>query len=125
MERPNDKDKLDVIFDMQRMLDADIESRRNLSFSREEWIMKDTLAIMAELGELINEVNFKWWKNQKPVDDACVKEELIDILHFFVSMCIRAGMDADELFEVYKQKNKDNFDRQHGRSSKPGYEVIQ
>lgn len=117
-------DKLDTIFEMQKSLDADITQRRGLeSFTREEWIQKDVLAIMAELGELLDEVNYKWWKNAKPIDEAALKEELIDVLHFFVSMCIRSGMDAEEMFKVYCAKNEENFKRQNGQSAKPGYAV--
>ena len=47
----------------------------------------------------------------------------MDVLHFFVSLCLRSGMDAEELFERYCEKNKENFDRQYGRSAKKGYEV--
>ncbi len=116
-------DKLDTIFSMQRALDSDIETRRRLDYSPEEWIQKDVLAMVSELAEVLDEVNFKWWKNKKPVDASAVRGELVDVLHFFVSMCIRSGMDADELFTRYCEKNGENFDRQHGRSDKPGYEV--
>jgi len=81
------------------------------------------LAIISELAELINEVNFKWWKNPKPVNEAAVKEELADILHFFVSMCLKMGMTADELHRMYMMKNEENFKRQHGQSEKRGYEL--
>lgn len=117
-------DKLEKIFERQTALDEEITALRHLEgISREDWIQKDTLAIMAELGELISEVNFKWWKNPRPVEDAKVKEELIDVLHFFISMCARMGMDADELYEIYMGKNKENFDRQHGLSQKAGYKA--
>ncbi len=117
-------DKLDTIFQMQGMLDDDIITRRSLQgISREEWIQKEVLAIVSELGELLDEVNFKWWKNPKPINENALKEEMVDVLHFFISMCIKAGMSADELFAMYKEKNKENFDRQYGRSEKKGYEV--
>ena len=119
-------DKLDVIFDLQKSLNDDIVRRRNLSgISDTEWIQKNVLAMVSELGELLDETNFKWWKNPKEIDEGALKEELIDILHFYVSMCLRAGMTAEELFEIYKAKNQENFDRQYGRSSKKGYEVIE
>lgn len=118
-------DKLDVIFEMQKLLDDDIASRRHLEFSTEEWMQKEVLAMLSELSEVLDEVNFKWWKNKKPLDGEALKGELVDILHFFVSMCIRSGMSADELFEKYRLKNKENFDRQYGRSEKKGYEVEQ
>ena len=117
-------DKLDKIFEMQKLLDDDIAARRHLEFSTEEWMQKEVLAMLSELSEVLDEVNFKWWKNKKPIDDNALRGELVDILHFLVSMCIRSGMSADELFERYVEKNKENFDRQYGRSEKKGYEVI-
>ena len=118
-------DKLDRIFSMQKALDDDITSRRHLEgFTPQEWIQKDVLAIIAELGELLDEVNFKWWKNPKEINAAAVQEEMVDVFHFFVSMCIRAGMSAEDLFHIYSEKNKENVDRQHGRSQKPGYAVL-
>ena len=116
-------DKLDMIFQLQQSLNDDIETRRNLSFSREEWMQKEVLAMISELSEVLDEVNFKWWKNAKPIDDASLKGELVDVLHFFVSMCIEAGMSADDLFETYVGKNKENVMRQEGLSQKTGYEV--
>lgn len=117
-------DKLEKIFEMQKLLDDDIAARRNLDFTTEEWMQKEVLAMLSELSEVLDEVNFKWWKNKKPLDTDALRRELVDILHFFVSMCIRSGMDADELFARYIEKNKENFDRQYGRSEKKGYEVI-
>ena len=55
-------DKLDVIFQLQQSLDQDIVERRNLDFSREEWMQKEVLAMISELSEVLDEVNFKWWK---------------------------------------------------------------
>lgn len=117
------QDKLSVIFELQKALDTDIAVRRGLDHTPEQWIQKDVLAMVSELAELLDEVNFKWWKNPKPVDSEALRGELVDILHFFVSMCIRAGMDADMLYEGYIAKNKENFDRQYGRSAKKGYNV--
>jgi dimeric dUTPase (all-alpha-NTP-PPase superfamily) len=86
-------------------------------------MQKETLAMLSEMAELIDEVNFKWWKNPKPVDEIKVKEELVDILHFFVSMCLIYDMDAEELYRMYIDKNKENFDRQNGKSAKEGYDI--
>ena len=116
-------DKLETIFTMQQALNRDIAERRNLRFSKEEWIQKNILAMLSELSEVLDEVNFKWWKNEQPLDELALKQELVDALHFFVSMCLHSGMDADELFRLYCEKNRENFDRQYGRSEKKGYEV--
>lgn len=118
------EDKLDLIYRYQKAFDSDVIERRGLGgITQEEWLQKKVLAMLSELAELLDEVNFKWWKNPKAVSEESVKGELIDILHFFVSMCITAGMDAQEMFDRYMAKNKENFDRQYGRSEKKGYEL--
>ena len=115
-------DKLEHIFALQKAFNDELIERRHLQdIPDDKWIQMQTLAMVSELAELIDEVNFKWWKNPKPVNPDNVKEELVDILHFFVSMCLRAGMDSQELHRRYLAKNQENFDRQHGRSPKPGY----
>ncbi len=118
------RDRLSDIFELQQALNDDIRRKRNLEgISHEQWIQKQTLAMLSEMAELLDEVNFKWWKNPKPVDAGAVREELVDILHFFVSMCLEAGMTPQELYERYISKNRENFDRQLGRSAKPGYDA--
>ena len=118
------KDKLETIFYMQEKFDSDVIKNRHLEdITPEQWIQKQTLAMVSELAELIDEVNFKWWKNPKEIDYSLVKGELVDILHFFTGMCLRVGMDANELFDRYMAKNKENFDRQYGKSKKKGYEL--
>ncbi|MEG1560710.1 MAG: dUTPase, partial [Clostridia bacterium] len=90
-------DKLDMIFEMQASLDDEIVRLRNLAgISKSEWIQKGVLATISELSEVLDEVNFKWWKNANPIDDDKLKDELVDVLHFFTGMCIRAGMDGNE-----------------------------
>jgi len=117
-------DRLSELFKLQQSLNDDIRTKRNLDgYTHEEWIQKHTLAMLSELAELLDEVNFKWWKNPKPIDEGALKEELVDILHFYISMCLEAGLTPQELFDRYISKNKENFDRQSGRSQKPGYDT--
>jgi dimeric dUTPase (all-alpha-NTP-PPase superfamily) len=114
-------DKLDEIFRLQGKFDADLARSRGLSFSFEEWMQKEAMAMTAEIGELLEEVNFKWWKNPRPIDLARIREELVDILHFLVAACIRAGLDAESLYREYVKKNSENFRRQDGRSERREY----
>ncbi len=117
-------DRLERIFELQKAFNDELVAHRDLDgIPMEKWIQMQTLATISELAELLDEVNFKWWKNPKPIDQEALREELVDLLHFFVSMCLTAGMDASELYERYLAKNKENFDRQHGLSEKPGYEL--
>lgn len=115
-------DKLDTIFALQAELDSDIREKHGLDgYTQDEWVQKKMLALIAELAEVLDEINYKWWKKPKPVDKAALFEELADVLHFYVGMCIDAGMTADELFDIYTKKNRENHLRQEGKSEKGGY----
>jgi dimeric dUTPase (all-alpha-NTP-PPase superfamily) len=117
-------DKLNTIFTMQKGLNEYIIQKRGLQgISKEEWMQKQSLALIEEVTELLNEVNYKWWKNPKEINQTAVREELVDILHFYVSLCLSAGVSADDLFDTYLAKNKENYDRQQGLSKKDGYFV--
>lgn len=115
-------DKLDAIFEKQLAFNQYMETKRNLpEVSREVWIQRECMAMMVELSEVLEEVNYKWWKNAKPLDEAAIKEELVDVLHFFVSACQKMGMTAQELYDGYMDKNQENFNRQDGKGKKSGY----
>ena len=114
-------DKLEQIFELQNALNDELARRRGLSFDYETWMEKLVLAMQDELAELLRELNYKWWKNERELNAEEIKEELVDILHFFVSMCLRSGIDANELYTAYLAKNQENFDRQNGISKKEGY----
>lgn len=117
-------DRLEHMLDIQRSLNDTIKQKRNLHDTPPmEWMQKYTLAMLSELAEMLDEVNFKWWKNPKPVDEPALKEELVDILHFFLSMCLAAGLDAEEMYRIYLAKNAENIARQEGKSEKPGYSL--
>lgn len=115
------KDMLKEIFRLQERFDQAVLEHRNVRFSQELWIQKEVLAIISELAEILDEVNFKWWKDPKPVDKGRLTEELVDLLHFFLSTCLKVGIGPDELFEAYRAKNLENFRRIRGESDRPGY----
>lgn len=123
-QNPEAKDKLEHIFLLQERFDNELIRLRGLAnIGLEEWVQKEVLAILVELGELLEEVNYKWWKNPKPINRAALKEEVVDILHFLVSLCLKAGISAKELYEGYLAKNAENFRRQRGESTKEGYKA--
>lgn len=115
-------DRLEHMLKIQNELNTTIKDKRNLhNIPPMEWMQKYTLAMLSEMAEMLDEVNFKWWKNPKEIDSPALKEELVDILHFFLSMCLASGMDAEEMYQIYLKKNEENIKRQEGKSQKPGY----
>ena len=78
---------------------------------RRKWFLNFELALRQESCEAIDSLSWKWWK--KTDDDwDNIKIELVDMLHFWVSMCTVAGLDAQEVVDLYFKKNKLNHDRQ-------------
>lgn len=117
-------DKLEEIFALQLQFQEKLKRERGLAeISMDQWLQKQTLAMVSELAELLEEVNFKWWKNPHTLNTDNIQEELSDILHFLVSMCLEAGMTAEDLHRRYVHKNEENFRRQQGLSTKEGYAV--
>lgn len=115
-------DRLEEIFALQKSFNDEVIHTRGLEkVTDDEWIQKYMMAMFVEMGEMMDETNYKWWKNPKTVNSDAVKEELVDVLHFFVSICLRAGMTAEELHRLYLEKNKENILRQQGKSAKKGY----
>lgn len=58
-------------------------------------------AIIAESGELLDSLGYKWWKKQVP-DMENVKVEAIDLLHFVISEYIQ-NIGIDETIDRFNQ----------------------
>lgn len=115
-------DRLEEIFALQKSFNDEVIRTRSLeTITDEEWVQKYALALYVEMGEMLDETNYKWWKNPKTINFDALKEELVDVFHFFVSICLRAGMTGEELHRMYLDKNKENILRQQGKSAKKGY----
>ena len=56
-------------------------------------------AIIAESGELLDSLGYKWWKKQEP-DMENVKVEAIDLLHFVISDILQLNYNYEESLEA-------------------------
>ena len=56
-------------------------------------------AIIAESGELLDSLGYKWWKKQEP-DMENVKVEAIDLLHFVISDILKLNYNYKESLEA-------------------------
>ncbi len=107
---------LEKVFEQQIMLNKRINSRlyediKSNPELRREWFLKFEKALAQESAEAVDSLNWKWWKKDDDDWDN-VKIELVDMLHFWVSMCTIAGLEAKDVFDLYAKKNKLNFKRQ-------------
>lgn len=80
--------------------------------AKAKWILNYCLAIRQEVGELTDSVPWKWWAKYQKYDEQNVRVEIVDILHFLISLAQVAGMSADDVFQAYCKKNEVNIKRQ-------------
>lgn len=126
-----EKDMLKSLFELQEALNTKIgrplEPWKE-SINKEEpdsllvagGMLDDLIkAVSSELEELRDCTYWKHWqkearegKRYQIHDLKEAKKEVIDLLHFFISIALWVGMDAEELYDLYVKKNKINFKRQ-------------
>ncbi|MBN2042953.1 MAG: dUTPase [Candidatus Aenigmarchaeota archaeon] len=111
------EDKLERMFEEQKNLDTYIRNSQEkhgsgYEFSDKEWIDRITTAIIEEAMEIKEHSNWKWWKKPKDFTREELKEELADLLHFWLSLCLKLGFTPEEMFEKYMEKNRKNAERQ-------------
>lgn len=115
-------DRLGEIFRLQAELDARIRTQRNLDMTLDETVLGVTIAMESEIDEIRREINWKWWKNPKPVDMPRLQSEVIDLWHFLVSLSQTVGLMPQDVLDAYKAKNAENHARQDGAVG-DGYKV--
>ena len=63
-------------------------------------------AIIAESGELLDSLGYKWWKKQEP-DMENVKVEAIDLLHFVISDTLQMNYDIRNFSDILNSTIRD------------------
>lgn len=91
---------LQALLDKQKQLDDYIIKKHKLD--EQTLFNKRVLACLVELGEQCNEnQSFKYWKQNKNIDRTKVAEELVDVLHFLLSIGNLLGITQDEQTQRY------------------------
>lgn len=82
-----------------------------------QWRIKDLMQrTIEEMMEAANTLKNKQWKvSEVPTDATHFYEEIGDALHFFIEMCITAGMTSKDLARIYHQKHAVNEFRQRSQ----------
>ena len=107
-------DKLDKIFEMQEKLNCRIGINLDDLGDDEKikWILNYSRALQQEVSELIDSVPWKWWAKYQKFDKQNARVEVVDIMHFLVSIAQVLDMSADDIFDAYCKKNAINHERQ-------------
>jgi dimeric dUTPase (all-alpha-NTP-PPase superfamily) len=75
------------LYAQQAQLDAHIQQQHQQTYASTR--QKRMLALLVELGEMINETKvFKFWSKKPPADKPIILDEYADGLHFYLSLGI-------------------------------------
>ena len=110
-----DKDMLQEIFDMQRQLNLRIgvDTSAMTDEERQQWVLNYCRAMSQEIAELTDSVPWKWWAKYQTFDKQNARVEVVDLLHFLVSLAQVLELEAEDVHDYYVQKNKVNVERQN------------
>ncbi len=109
-----EQDMLREIFRMQKELNARIGVRPDTMSEEEQqtWTLNYCRALSQELAELTDSVPWKWWAKYQHFDKQNARVEVVDMIHFVVSLAQVLGLSADDVYTLYLKKNEVNFQRQ-------------
>lgn len=96
---------------MQAIVDQAGTEKLSVNDLPNQWLVRYSKAMAEELAELDQDLLWKWWSRDK-INLQNVRVELIDVLHFLISAMISAGLSADKVFDIYRQKHAVNLARQ-------------
>lgn len=107
-------DKLEEIFKMQAELNRRIgvDTANMSDDDKIKWTLNYSRALAQENAELVDSVPWKWWAKYQKFDAQNAKVEVVDMLHFLVSLAQVLGMTAEDFYQAYAKKNHINHDRQ-------------
>jgi len=108
------RDMLEEIFECQKALNKRIGVDTDAMNEEQQvhWLLNYSRALSQETAEMIDSVPWKWWAKYQKYDRPNVQVEIVDMLHFLVSLAQVAGLGAKDVHELYMKKNRVNFQRQ-------------
>lgn len=116
---PKTLEGLQRIFDLQKSFGSRFVDFENQSIEyKTKWTKEFIVHIASENTELLEQLPFKHWKDysEMKVNLREVQFELIDQLHFLITICLLWGIDAKLMYQLYIAKNKHNIQRQEDPS---------
>ena len=113
-------DKLEEIFAMQAELNKRIgvDTSNMDEADKIKWTLNYSRALQQENAELVDSVPWKWWAKYQKFDPQNARVEVVDMLHFLISIAEVLGMKSEDFYQAYLKKNEINHKRQDS-----GYKV--
>lgn len=122
MKEPITKDALEHMFELQAELNKRVGADMDLipldENEQAKWSLQYSRAMQQELSEFIDCFPWKWWSKDAEIDSQNAKVEIVDMIHFLISMAQVMGMSGADLYQCYLEKMKVNHNRQEAGYSK-------
>lgn len=85
---------------------------------RESFTKEYIIALLPELTEVLNEINYKQHKQRKKVNKDFLVEELIDVFKYYLNILLMWGIEPEDFLEKYIEKsNKVNSQYQEFKNN--------
>ena len=109
-----DEDLLKDMFALQGQLNRRIGVNTTALPEEEktEWVLNYCRAMSQEIAELTDSVPWKWWAKYQTFDKQNARVEVIDMLHFLISLAQVLDMSAEDVHDLYCRKHRVNQERQ-------------
>jgi dimeric dUTPase (all-alpha-NTP-PPase superfamily) len=110
----SNRDKLEEIFSLQQALNRRIgvDTAAMTDEQRQQWVLNYCRAMSQEIAELTDSVPWKWWAKYQKFDKQNARVEVVDLLHFLISLAQVLEMSAGDVYEAYTKKHSVNLARQ-------------
>ena len=109
----NENDRLKDLFERQQKFQ---ELTNNLPIinieHRQEYINIQSLALIVEITEALQETPWKPWKQNSTYDRLKFQKELIDCWHFLINLSLVAFETENDFYQMFIEKNNINIKRQ-------------
>src|SRR2546426_8937586 len=107
-------DKLEEIFSLQEQLNRrlGVDTHCMTDEQRQQWVLNYCRAMTQEIAELTDRVPWKWWAKYQKFDKQNARVEVIDLLHFLISIAQVLEMTPDDFYDAYAKKHKVTLSRQ-------------
>src|ERR1700690_1347884 len=107
-------DKLEELFRLQVQLNQKIgvDTTAMTDEQRAQWLLNYCRAMTQEIAELTDSMPWKWWAKYQKVNKQNAKVEVIDLMHFLISIGQVLEMTPHDFYNAYTKKHKVNLERQ-------------
>lgn len=114
---PQAPDRLQHLFQLQRELQERLGNslaiEKDWNGSKARYISDMILCTTDELHEALREIPWKSWSKNPHLDLPAFRDELIDAWHFMINLTLASGMDVEQFYSRFTNKNKENHARQN------------